>query len=203
MRFLPLLSSDTDPSPWNSFPAVELAWGSDLHPGWVRSCIPVHALHLPLRPWGEGLVLAALGALRSGLQPDFLVIPAETPKDRRDISSFLGGLEALLEALSGRGIKIALRSAPGSVPGLVALLKEMRCDAVGYCWDDSIGADLEAIADRLFCAVGSANADYPALQRLGYRWNVAIATQDPVHAVSLFAHLQEAHPMIYFPQVTP
>ena len=85
--------------------------------------------------------------------------------------------------------------------GLVSLLKEVRCDAVGYCWDETLGEALEVISDRLFCAVGAPGADYPSLQRLGYRWNVAIPATDPMPTTQMLARLEESHPMIYFPQV--
>lgn len=202
MRFLPLLSSTEDPAPWTSFPAAELVWGGELHPGWLRGPIAVHALHLEARPWDEALLTMALEAVRPRLGADFLVLPADAPVDRTASFRFLGLLEALLEALSGRGLKLALRPAPGSVPALVTLLKEVRCDAVGYCWDEDVGEDLELIADRLFCAVGAPGGRYPSLQRLGYRWNMAIPLAEPAAAPALPA-LELAHPMIYFPEVTP
>ena len=220
MRFLPLLSSLQDPDPWISFRDVELNWKGDLHPGWesaVRAGLGVHALHLRAQPWGEALVLEALGSLRPRLGADFLVIPAEAPSGRtewapgeqpvpgcrEDQARFLGTLEALLEALQGRGVKIALRPARGAMPALVALLKELRCDAVGYCWDSGVGADLEALSDRLFCAVGDGDADFSGLRRLGYRWNLALPASDPDSTARTVARLQASHPMIYFPEVTP
>jgi len=203
MRFLPLLSSTQHPEPWISCSAVELTWDSELHPGWLRSSIAIHALHLPSQPWSEGLVITAIEALRPRLNVDFLVIPAEAPRDRTATFQFLGALEPLLEALAGRGVKIALRPSAGSAAALVKVLKEVRCDAVGYCWDQSVVGDLDAISDRLFCAVGSPDADYAALQRLGYRWNVGIPATDPTEASRTIAHLEATHPMIYFPQVTP
>lgn len=203
MRFLPLLSSVQAPGAWNSFPDVELVWDEGLHPGWAGSGIAIHALHLRAQPWGEKLVLAGIEALRPSLGADFLVIPAEAPGNLGESSRFLGALEALLEALAGRGVKIALRPAPGAASPLAALLKEVRCDAVGYCWDPAIGSDLEAISDRLFCAVGSAGDDYSFLRRLGYRWNMAIPGTDPGPTAATLARLEESHPMIYFPQEMP
>lgn len=205
MRFLPLLSSEQNPDAWNSFRAVEILWEAELHAGWraaVRAGRGVHALHFRPQAWGEALVLEALESLRAGLAPDFLVIPAEAPKDLKAQSTFLGGLEALLEALQGRPVKIALRPAPGSTQALAALMKEIRCEAVGYCWDATVGADLEAISDRLFCAVGEENGDFSALQRLGYRWNVALPASDPEAATRAIARLEALHPMVYFPEVT-
>jgi hypothetical protein len=205
MRFLPLLSSRLDASPWNSFQAVELTWAGGLHPGWegrVRAGLEIHALHLSPKPWDETLVAEALEALRWPLGADFLVVPAECPEGRAAQARFLGTLETLLEALQGRGVKIALRPAPGHAPPLVALLKELRCDAVGYCWDAGVGAGLEALADRLFCAVGEASGDFSALQRLGYRWNLAIPAADPEAVARQITAVEAAHPMVFFPEVT-
>lgn len=203
MRFLPLLSSTQNPVPWKLFPAAELIWDGGLHPGWTTCGIAIHALHLPPQPWGESLVLTAIEALRPRLGGDFLVLPAQAPTTRMETSTFLGTLEALLEALAGRGIKIALRPQAGAAAPLVALLKDVKCDAVGYCWEEALGEDLELISDRLFCAVGTAQGSYPSLQRLGYRWNMAIPAADPADTARTLARLEAAHPMIYFPQVTP
>ena len=167
----------------------------------MRAGTGVHAFHLGAQPWGNALVGNALEVLWAGLGVDFLVIPARAPIDRVETSHFLGSLEALLEALAGRGIKIALRPAPGAASELVSLLKEVRCDAIGYCWDEQFGPDLEAISDRLFCAVGSEHGDYSALQHLGYRWNMAIPAEDPAETACIIARLEESHPMVYFPQV--
>jgi hypothetical protein len=205
MRFLPLLSSQQNPAAWNAFRDVEIAWEGGLHPGWqaaVRAGLGVHALHLGARPWGEALVLEALEVVGAGLGADFLVIPAEAPKNISEQSRFLGALEAMLEALQGRGVKIALRPSPGAVRALVALLKEIRCEAVGYCWDAGVGGDLEAIADRLFCAVGNGEEDFTELRRLGYRWNLALPSLDPDATARTVARLEASHPMIFFPEVT-
>jgi len=162
----------------------------------------VHALHLGTRVWGEALALEALGALGAGLGADFLVIPVDAPKNITEQSRFLGALEALLEALHGRGVKIALRPAAGEAPALVALLKEIRCEAVGYCWDAGVGEDLEVLSDRLFCAVGNGEDDFTELRRLGYRWNLALPSLDPDATARTVARLEASYPMIYFPEVT-
>jgi len=206
MRFLPLLSARLDPAPWIPFRNLELSWEGELHPGWeraVREGLGVHALHLPARPWGEPRVVEICEALRVPLGVDFLITPTAAPRDRVESAHFLGALETLLEALQGRGVKLALRPAPGAGPALVTLLKEMRCDAVGYCWDAGVGADLELLSDRLFCAVGKAQDDLTGLRRLGYRWNVAVPATDPESAMGVLAGLGAANPMIYFPEVTP
>ena len=38
---------------------------------------------------------------------------------------------------------------------------------------------------------------------LGYRWNMAIPAEDPATTARIIANLEETHPMIYFPKVTP
>ncbi len=206
MRFLPLLSSRFAPAPWARFRDVELEWEEALHPEWeaaVRAGLGVHALHLPERPWGEALVVEALNALRPRLGTDFLVLRTGRPEDRMAQSRFLGALETLLEALEGRGVKLALRPVPGAAAPLAALMKEIRCEAVGYCWDAAVGADLESISDRLFCAVGKEGEDFAGLRRLGYRWNLALPAADPEAAAAAIARLEAAHPMVYFPEVVP
>lgn len=206
MRFLPLLSAGQDPAPWIPFRNLELAWEGELHPGWAKAAregLGVHALHLPPRPWGEPRVVEACEALRASLGLDFLIIPTEAPGNRVESAQFLGSLEALLEALQGRGVKIALRPTPGAAPALASLLKEMNCNAVGYCWDSGLGSDLEVLSDRLFCAVGAEGDDFAGLRRLGYRWNVAVPAPDPESAAQAIGRLETAHPMIYFPEVTP
>jgi len=206
MRFLPLLSAHQDPAPWIPFRNLELSWEGGLHPGWakaVREGLGIHALHLPARPWGESRVVEACEALRAPLGVDFLILPTGAPGNRAESAHFLGALEALLEALQGRGVKLALRPAPGAGPTLVTLLKEMNCDAVGYCWDAGVGADLETLSDRLFCAVGEEGDDFAGLRRLGYRWNVAVPASSPETTMRAIGRLEAAHPMIYFPEVTP
>jgi len=206
MRFLPLLSSRQSPIPWISFGNVELAWEGGLHEGWpqaVRDGLGVHALHLPQQEWGEGLLGNALEALRAPLGADFLVIPAGILGNIPERATFLNALELLLEALQGRGVKIALRPLPGATPGLVSLLKEMGCDAVGYCWDQALGADLDLISDRLFCAVDDGSGDFTGLRRLGYRWNLAVPAPDPRVMARTLARLKASHPMIFFPEVNP
>lgn len=201
MRFLPLLSCTAVPDPWAAFPAVELALDGTPHPGWVRGPA-VHALHLTARPWDEGLVAQALEGLRSGLGPDFLVIPAAFPDGLAARSAFLGTLEVLLEALQGRGVKVALRLEPEGAAALAGLLKEVRGEAVGFCWHGALGDALEALEDRLFTALGDPGDDLTPLRRLGYRWNVALPVADPAEAAALVARLGAAWPGIPAPEVT-
>lgn len=203
MRIVPLLPSTADPGPWSAFPAAELAWCGDLHAGWRRLLPAVHALHLPPQPWGPDLGGAALAALRSRLGPDFLVLHAPAPADRGEAAAFLGVLEGLLEVAQGEGFKIALRPAPGAAPALAGHLREARGAAVGYCWDPGVGADLEVIADRLFCAVGGPGADYGPIQRLGYRWNLALPAADPAGFAADRETLALRFPAVLFPEVHP
>jgi len=172
MRFVPLVPSEIDPSAHKPFQAIELAWNGSLHPAWAG--LPVHAIHLAPAPWDEALGETAMAALRARLEPDFLVLAAEDPEARMDVSRFLGVLEGLLEITHGTGVKLALRPAPGAAPGLVRRLREARGEAVGFCWDRGVGADLECISDRLFCAVAEPGDDLAGLEALGYRWNVAV-----------------------------
>ncbi|WP_316414044.1 hypothetical protein [Mesoterricola silvestris] len=172
MRFVPLVPSENDPRAHKPFHAIELAWTGRAHPAWTG--LPVHAIHLPPAPWDEGLGETAMAALRARLEPDFLVLHAEDPEARMEVSRFLGVLEGLLEITHGQGVKLALRPAPGAAPALVKRLREARGEAVGFCWDRTVGPDLECISDRLFCAVGGPGDDFSGLEALGYRWNVAV-----------------------------
>lgn len=204
MRIVPLLPSDADPVHWAAFPAAELAWTGDLHPGWTRtrSAPPqVHALHLPAQPWAPALGEAALAALKPRLGADFLVLRAGVTADRTGTAAFLGVLEGLLEVAQGEGFKIALRPAPGAAPDLAATLREARGTAVGYCWDAGVGADLEPIADRLFCAVGGPGDDLDPIRRLGYRWNLAVPAADPDRFAAARAAIAERFPPVLFPDL--
>jgi hypothetical protein len=197
MRFVPLVPSEFDPGPWTSFRAVELAWNAHLHPDWPRAGIPIHAVHLPRAPWDAALGELAMDVLRARLGPDFLVLAAPAPEARMDSSRFLGVLEGLLEITHGTGVKLALRPTAGAAPALVKLLREARGEAVGFCWDRGVGADLECISDRLFCAAGDPGDDFSGLQALGYRWNVAVPPGTDLEA------LAAAWPEVLFPEVRP
>ena len=202
MRIVPLLPSTCAPQPWGSFPAAELAWTGTLHPDWARPGAggpPVHALHLPWEPWGPALGDHALAALRTGLDADFLVLRAADPGDRAQVSAFMAVLEGLLEMTQGQGIKLALRPGPGAAPGLAARLREVRGEAVGFCWDAAAGADLACFSDRLFCAVGEPGDDFRPIQALGYRWNLAIPAQDPANLRQVMADILRAFPPVLFP----
>ena len=195
MRFVPLVPSEIDPGPWRGFLAVELAWQGRAHPGWAG--LPVHAVHLPETPWSPELGEAAMAVLRARLDPDFLVLPAPAPDHRLASSQFLTVLEGLLELTQGRGVKLALRPAPGAAAALVRLLREVRGEAVGFCWERT--ADLEAISDRLFCAVGRTGDDLAGLQALGYRWNAAVPSVEPPAARDALEALARAWPEVLFP----
>ncbi|HJV89533.1 MAG TPA: hypothetical protein VJ623_04440 [Holophagaceae bacterium] len=195
MRYLPLLSSLTDPAPWPS--DVELLWEGDLHAGWSHPARAVHAMHLPPQPFGEGLLQQAGAALRRGLQPDFLVIPVEALPDRSAGFALLGTLEMLLEVVQGR-VKLALRVHPEAQATVLTLLREARAEAVGFCFT---GGDPEPLADRLWCAVGG--GDLAPLRALGYRWNVALPAEDPEAFRLEAARLAQAHPAVLFPERLP
>ncbi len=214
MRFVPLIPSSSSPLAWSAFRDVELRWDGPPHPAhanWeaaVRRGLGIHALHLPDLKWENQVLEMAMQALHPRFGADFLVIPAEAPVGRWATSKLLQTLEALLERTSGRGLKLALRPAKGSVRGLISLLKEVRGEAVGFCWDETVGDDLELISDRLYTAVGSESADYSALQRTGYRWNLAFDGNGDAAAdtASLLQHLEtlkRQFPAVTFPAEMP
>ena len=199
MRFVPLVPSEFEPSPWAGFRAVELAWQGPLHPGWPGSGIPVHAIHLPAAPWDEALGARAMAALRARLDPDFLVLGGPAPEGRMGSSRFLGVLEGLLELTHGTGLKLALRPAPGTAPALAHQLRESRGEAVGFCWDRTVAGDLDCLADRLHCAVALPGDDLAGLQALGYRWNAAVPSEDPARARHQLEELGGLWPDVHFP----
>lgn len=202
MRVLPLLSSSADPAPWSHLRDAELVWSGTLHPGWSAFARVggVHALHLPL---GATLESAVDGLRQCGpLGLDFLVLPVLSPKGRKAAFAFLGMVEALLEALAPKGIKLAIRPGPGAEGELARLLKESRGEAVGYCWHGGV-RDIAAIEDRLFCAVGKAEDDLDPLRRLGYRWNLAVETTEPVSFEAVKSGLEARFPAVLFPEALP
>jgi hypothetical protein len=206
MRFLPLVPSRLDPGPWLDFRNVELLWnGPDTGP-WaraVRGGLAVHGVHLPAEVETEDLVRVALEILGAGLETDFIVVPAQPPGSRWGVAKFLGGLEGLLEATAGRGVKVALRPAAGATPRLLELLREVKGDALGFCWDADLGEDVEPIADRLHCAVGGQDTDPRSLQRWGYRWNLAIPAADPATIGPVLDRLRQTFPPVLFPAEMP
>ncbi len=195
MRYLPLLSSLTDPAPWPT--EVELQWHGGLHAGWGHPARAVHAIHLEAQPFGEAMLQQAGEVLRRGLNPDFLIIPVEALPDRATGFALLGMLEMLLEVLQGR-VKIALRVQPEVQAAALTLLREARAEAVGFCFS---GGDPEPLADRLWCALGG--GDLAPLRALGYRWNVALPATDPAAFQAEVAHLTAAHPAVLFPERLP
>jgi hypothetical protein len=201
MRIVPLLPDSCTPESWLVFQAVELAWTGQSHPGWTRPGSPqVHALHLPRMPWGPALGETALAALRAHPDVDFLVLRAAAPGNRAGLSAFMAVLEGLLEVTQGSGVKLALRPEPAATSELVRHLREARGAAVGFCWDAGVAPEhLEAIADRLFCAVGAPDDDFRPIQRLGYRWNLAIPATEPGAHRELAARLALDYPPVLFP----
>jgi hypothetical protein len=71
---------------------------------------------------------------------------------------------------------------------------------VGFCWDAGVGADLDCISDRLFCAVGEPGDDFRPIQRLGYRWNLAIPAADPEALRRVAAAIGAAFPPVLYPE---
>lgn len=208
MRFVPLIPSSSAPEAWAAFRNVELRWDGHLHPDWeisARRGTAIHALHLPPRPsmpWGHQMLETALEALHPRLGADFLVIPADAPAGRQAAAAFLQALEALLERTSGRGVKLALRPSKGALPVLLSQLKAARGEAIGFCWDPDVGPDLDLISDRLYTAVGGAGDEYTALQRTGFRWNLAIEG-NPTELPPRIEALEASYPTVYFPTEMP
>ncbi|HJU83427.1 MAG TPA: hypothetical protein VJ600_04385 [Holophagaceae bacterium] len=201
-----MLPSNLDPADWTGLCDADLRWTGELHPGWAAFARrgAVHAVHLPEVKLGDRAVETAVEALRltGGLGLDFLVLPARKPEGRKDEFALLGTVETLLEALHPRGLKLALRPGPGAEGPLAQLLKGARGEAVGHCWHPGV-VDLEAIADRLFCALGAPDADLAPLQRLGYRWNLSLEASGPEAFRILAADLETRFPPVLFPAEMP
>ena len=178
-----------------------LLWEGEAHPGWTQAAsrgLAIHAVHLPgLSPLEE-----ALGVMGCNLGPDFLVFPVSPPGNREAGFRLLGQLESLLEATSGRGIKLALRIEAGGETAVLDLLRQARGEAVGFCWHPGI-LDPECLADRLWCAVCTPDSDLKPLQALGYRWDVALPAEDPQGFLAQAALLEAAHPPVLFPAEMP
>ena len=202
MRVLPLLPSSTDPAPWSAQREVELAWDGALHPQWVAFARAggVHGIHI-----SSGTSLDAIqGILRETLPLgfDFLVLPASKPVGRKEAFAFLGMVEALLEALAPKGIKLAIKPREGAETELATLLKASRGEAVGFCWHGSV-RELGAVEDRLFCAMGNGHEDLEPLQDLGYRWNFAVSSQSLDHFLALKKTIEARYPSVLFPKELP
>lgn len=178
-----------------------LQWDGTLHHDWstvLRRGVAIHAVHLS----GETPVEDALEVLRQGLGADFLVLPVRCPETREAGFRLLGQLEALLEATSGRGVKLALRLDSGAEPVVLDLLRQAHGEAVGFCWHPDI-QDAEPLADRLWCGVCEAGTDLGPLQRLGYRWDMALPSADPETYRAQAMALGLAHPPVLFPAEMP
>lgn len=201
MRFLPLIPSCSDPVPWQSLAPLMLRWDGALHEGWAsaaRMGLAVHAVILP----GLAPVEEALEILRLGLGPDFLVVPVLKPGNREEGFRLLGALETLLEATSGRGVKLALRLEGGAEAAVLDLLRQAHGEAVGFCWHPGI-RDAEPLADRLWCGQCEPGSDLRPLQALGYRWDMAVGAEDPRDFRAKAALLEAAHPPVLFPAEMP
>jgi hypothetical protein len=201
MRFVPLIPSNFDPEPWLSLAPLTLRWDGVLHAGWspaVRRGLAIHAAHL----LGQSPVAEALEVLRHGLGVDFLVLPVPRPTNREAGFQLLGQLETLLEATSGRSIKLALRLEAGAEAPVLDLLRQAHGEAIGFCWHPGI-ADVEPLADRLWCGVCELNSDLRPLQALGYRWDMALAAEDADTFRAQATLLEAAHPPVLFPSTMP
>jgi len=201
MRFVPLIPSSFDAAPWLALAPVALQWDGTLHGQWaqaVRRGLAIHAIHLA----GESPVEEALEVLRHGLGADFLVLPVGHPETREAGFRILGHLETLLEATSGRGVKLALQLEAGSEAKVLELLRQAHAEAIGFCWHPGV-LDAEPLADRLWCAVCEPQTDLRPLQALGYRWDMALAATDPEAFRAQAGALQAAHPPVMFPAVMP
>ena len=198
MRFLPLLPSGRDPAPWGTATPVMIQWTGDLHPNWRSWDRAVHGAHLP----GGTPLEEALAVLAAGLGVDFLVLPVARPEGREAGFRLLGQVEAILEAATGRGAKLALRLEAEAVAPVLDLLREARGEAVGYCWHPGL-PDPEPLADRLWTAVCGPDSDLAALQATGFRWDVALAAPDPAAFRAWAADLAAAHPAVLFPAELP
>jgi hypothetical protein len=201
MRFIPLLPSSFDPAPWLTLAPLMLCWDGTLHDGWspaVRRGLAVHAVLLP----GRALVVEALEVLRQNLGQDFLVLPISRPENREAGFRFLGQLETLLEATSGRGVKLALRLEADAQAPVLELLRQAHGEAVGFCWHPGI-QDAEPLADRLWCGLCEPGTDLRPLLALGYRWDMALDATAPQAFRAQAALLQAAHPPVLFPAEPP
>ena len=164
----------------------------------VRRGLALHAVHLP----GESPVEGGLEVLRHGLGLDFLVIPVGRLETREAGFRLLGHLETLLEATAGRGVKLALRMEAGTEAQVLDLLRQAHGEAVGFCWHPDI-RDPEPLADRLWCGICEPGSDLRPLQALGYRWDMALAAEDPDSFRAQAAVLEGAHPPVLFPAEMP
>ncbi len=201
MRFVPLIPSSFDPAPWLGLGPITLQWDGSLNGQWpqaVRRGLAIHAVHLA----GDSPVEEGLEVLRHGLGADFLVIPVRHPETREAGFRILGHLETLLEATSGRGVKLAMRLEAGSEAAVLELLNQAHAEAVGYCWHPGI-LETESLADRLWCAVCEPETDLRPIQALGYRWDMALSATDPQCFLAQAGALQAVHPPVLFPAEMP
>lgn len=206
MRFVPLVDTRLEPGPWLPFKDVELAWSGTGSEAWaraVRGGLAVHAVHLGAQENTDALIREVLAVLGSGVGADFIVVPAQPPATRWGVARFLGSLESLLQATTGRGVKVALRPAKGATPRILDLLREAKGDALGFCWDAALGEPVEPLADRLYCAVGGTDTDPRPLQRWGYRWNLAVPGSDPATLGPVLDRMRAAFPPVLFPADLP
>lgn len=205
MQFIPSVKSRSSPVLWEAFPRLELRLEEpSLDPAWmdrIRKGLEIRTLHLP--PWNPQTfsmdVVSPL--LKPPLDLDFLVLPVPALPDRALQFQLLSTLELFLEILGGRGMKIALRS-EAEIRPLVALVKSIRADAVGYCWDARHG-NSELIADRLFVAHGTPEDSFQPLYEFGYRWDIGLDVTSPDDFKIAYPRLSKLYPDPLFPKQLP
>ena len=112
------------------------------------------------------------------------------------------GAHDAIDALKARGVKLALRLESGAEPAVLELLRQARGEAVGFCWHPGL-RDAEPLADRLWCGVCEAGTNLHPLQALGYRWDMALAAEDPDTFRLQAAVLEANHPPVLFPAEMP
>lgn len=200
MRFVPLISAAADPTPWSGLAPLLVRWDAP-HPAWrglLTRGLAVHAVLLSqANPVEEGLEV-----LRLGFGPDFLILPVSRPATREAGFRLLGQLEILLEATSGRGVKVALCLEGEAEAPVLELLREARGEAVGFCWHPGT-RDAEALSDRLWCGLCSSDSDLRGLQALGYRWDMALEASDPATFAAQATRMRDIHPEVLFPAQMP
>lgn len=205
MQFIPSIKSHPPSDLWKNCSRLELRFHEPiLSPAWVqriREGLELRTVHLPL--WQPST--SSLDLTRSLLQPpfdlDFLVLPVPVLSDRTLAFQFLSTIEVLLEMLSGRGIKIALKSQDDPSP-LVTLLKSIRADAIGYCWE-ARHSECAVIADRIFVAYGTPQDSFQPLYELGYRWDIGLEVSSPEDFQMAHARLKHCYPDPIFPKQLP
>lgn len=205
MQFIPSVKSYQSSELWKGFPRLELRLEETaLAASWldrIPEGLEIRTLHLP--PWNPQTFSmdGVAPFLQAPFDLDFLVLPVPALSERTLQFQLLSTLELFLEILGGRGIKIALRPEADTL-ALVTLVKSIRADAIGYCWD-AHNSDWEAIADRLFVAYGTPEDSFQPLHELGYRWDIGLDVSSPDDFKIAHQRLSELYPDPLFPKRLP